>query len=274
MSSISRKRKKSDFDFTAWVEGASYGLSSGPDGLAIRKALDGSARIIMPDKDSWIDFYKIDRESADEMMRDFNNDAHYAEYGGTNRPPAMMGHKTPRDQAFFYRGSKPTVTYRFGNKTFRGSTKLPSKLTRFWDDMEDNYGDLHFGVMNRYLGNRDSISSHADDEKEIVSGSAIPSLSLGETRTFVVEINKEWKGKITLPNNGRLNINLRHGDVLVMGGNFQHVYRHGVPKSEVENNNTRINVTLRQFNNEDKKRTDRGGSLFDRGSRSNPINID
>lgn len=254
---MSGKRKRSDFDFTAWVEGAPYGLSSGPDGLSIRKALDGSARIIMPDKDSWMDFYRIDSETADEMLAEFDDDAHYAEYGGINRPSVMMGYKTPRDQAFFYKGSRSTATYRFGNKTFKGSTKLPSRLTRFWGDMEDNYGDLHFGVMNRYLNNKDSISAHADDEKEIVSGSAIPSLSLGETRTFVVEPNTEWKSKLTLPNNGKLNINLRHGDVIVMGGNFQRVYKHGVPKSKVENDNTRINVTLRQFVGEDKKRPDK-----------------
>ena len=262
---MSKKRKQSDFDFTAWVEEAPYGLSSEPDGLAIRKALDGSARIFMPDKESWMDFYTIPVETADEMFEEFDDDAHFAEYGGTNRPKFMM-HKTPRDQAFFYRGSKSAATYRFGSKTYKSSSNLPSRLTRFWENMEENYGDLHFGVMNRYLNNNDSISAHADDEKEIVSGSAIPSLSLGETRTFVVEPNAEWKKKITLPNNGKLNINLRHGDVIVMGGNFQRVYKHSVPKSKEENNNTRINVTLRQFTDEPRKSS--------QGTRSNPIDLD
>ena len=262
---MSRKRKTSGFDFTTWVEEAPYGRSDGPDGLTIRK-IKTVARIIMPDKDSWMDFYTIDRKTADEMFVEFDDDAHFSEYGGTNRPQVMFGHKTPRDQAFSYKGSKPTTTYSFGGKTFKGSSNLPPRLTRFWEDMEDNYGDLHFGVMNRYLSNRDSISAHADNEKEIVSGSAIPSLSLGETRTFVVEPNAEWKKKITLPNNGKLNINLRHGDVIVMGGNFQRVYKHSVPKSKEENNNTRINVTLRQFTDEPRKSS--------QGTRSNPIDLD
>ena len=259
------KRKRSDFDFTVWVQKAPYGLSEGPDGLDIRKALDGSARILMPDGESWMDFYTIEEKTADDMFAEFNDDAHFRKYGGENRPKFMQ-YPIPRDQAFFYTGSKSAATYRFGSKTFEGSRNLPSRLTRFWEDMEENYGDLHFGVMNRYLNNKDSISKHADDEKEIVSGSAIPSLSLGETRTFVVEPNKQWKKKgISLPNNGKLKINLRHGDVIVMGGNFQSVYEHSVPKSDEENNNRRINVTLRQFKDEPKK---------SKGTRNDPIELD
>lgn len=247
------KRKQSDFDFTTWVKEAPYGESSS-DGLTIRKALYG-ARITMPDKESWMDFYTSDRETADEMLGEFDDDTHFSEYGGTNRPQVMFGNKTPRDQAFFYKGSKSAATYRFGNKVFKGKTDLPERLSKFWEDMEDSYGDLHFGVMNRYLNNKDSISAHADDEKEIVSGSAIPSLSLGETRTFVVEPNAEWKKKkMDFPNNGKLKINLQHGDVIVMGGNFQRVYLHSIPKGKEENNNTRINVTLRQFKDETEKK--------------------
>jgi alkylated DNA repair dioxygenase AlkB len=109
--------------------------------------------------------------------------------------------------------------------------------------------------MNRYIDNMDSIRAHADNEQEIYSGSAIPSLSLGATRMFVVEPNKQYKGQISLPNKGKLNIHLRHGDVIVMGGNFQNVYEHSIPKNLDTSAPTgrRINVTIRKFKDELKK---------------------
>ncbi|NDE64125.1 MAG: hypothetical protein EB053_07230 [Chlamydiae bacterium] len=251
-----RKKTSNDFNFIQWVEEKDekgyYDPREveGPNGLKIKRALDGSARITMPDGGSWIDFFKIDTETADEYLREFDDDKHFEPYG---RPKVMFGNPTPRDQAFYYQGSN-LGEYKFSNKKFKGNKDLPRSLRKFWEDMEDNYGDLHFGVMNRYKDNRDSISAHADDEKEIVSGSAIPSLSLGATRMFVVEPNDKYKGKIILPNRGKLNIYLRHGDVLVMGGNFQSVYKHSVPKSDDGDVSKRINVTLRKFKEEPEKK--------------------
>ncbi len=246
-----KKRKKTtsvSFDFTQWVEGKDV---EGPDGLSIRRMKDGSATITMPDGGSWIDFFTIDKDTADDYLREFDDDEHFKAVG---RPRVMFGNPTPRDQAFYYQGSKVLGEYGFSGKTFKGSNQLPPSLQMFWGDMERGYGDLHFGVMNRYKGSRDSITAHADDETEIVSGSAIPSLSLGATRKFVVEPNDAYKGKINLPNRGKLNIYLRHGDVLVMGGNFQSVYRHSVPKSDDGDGSNRINVTLRKFKDEVEKK--------------------
>jgi alkylated DNA repair dioxygenase AlkB len=245
-----KKRKKTtsdSFNFIQWVEGKDV---EGPNGLGIRRMPDGSATITMPDGGSWIDFFKFDKVTADDILREFDDDKHYTAVGR----PKSFGNPTPRDQAFYYQGSKVLGEYGFSGRTFQGSNRLPPSLQMFWGDMERGYGDLHFGVVNRYKGSRDSISAHADDETEIVSGSAIPSLSLGATRMFVVEPNDAYKGKIILPNKGKLNIYLRHGDVLVMGGNFQSVYKHSVPKEKSDDVGKRINVTLRKFKGEAEKK--------------------
>jgi alkylated DNA repair dioxygenase AlkB len=251
-----KKAKDDEFDVIKWVEekdekGYKIPWEDGPNGLKIRRALNG-ARIIMPDGGSWIDFYQIDKETADEYLYEFDNDTHYVEVG---RPTVFGRNKTPRDQAFYYQGSKPDQVYKFSGRKFKGNKVLPAGLSKFWTEMEDSYGDFHFAVMNRYMNNMDSIRAHADNEQEIYSGSAIPSLSLGATRMFVVEPNKQYKGQISLPNKGKLNIHLRHGDVIVMGGNFQNVYEHSIPKNLDASAPTgrRINVTIRKFKDELKK---------------------
>jgi alkylated DNA repair dioxygenase AlkB len=251
------KAKDDEFDVIKWAEekdekGYKIPFENGPNGLKIRRTLNG-ARIIMPDGESWIDFHQIDQKTADEYLYEFDNDTHYAAVG---RPLVFGKNKTPRDQAFYYQGSKPDQIYRFSGRKFKGNNVLPPGLSKFWTEMEDSYGDLHFAVMNRYMNNMDSISAHADDEEEIYSGSAIPSLSLGATRMFVVEPNEQYKGRITLPNKGKLNIHLRHGDVIVMGGNFQKVYKHSIPKNLNAGapSGKRINVTIRKFKDELKKK--------------------
>lgn len=99
------------------------------------------------------------------------------------------------------------------------------------------YGTYEQTLVNWYLDGNDSISMHADDEKGIKANSPIISVSLGDTRTFIIE-NKESKSKIKLP--------LVSGTVLVMGGKFQEEYLHGIPKEK--NKERRVNLTFRQMN--------------------------
>jgi len=47
-----------------------------------------------------------------------------------------------------------------------------------------------------------------------------------------------------------INIELFHGLIIMMGGYFQHEYRHGILKTNYNNNNTknsRLGITFRQF---------------------------
>jgi alkylated DNA repair dioxygenase AlkB len=201
-------------------------------------------RVTMPDGGSWMDYYQLDKKTADRMYEELSQDRHY----DPQRGPAMFGNRVPRDQSFYFRGKEGTNKYKFGTGPAHvGKTDIPPLVEAFWRKMAGSYHDFHFAVLNRYVNSKDSIPAHSDSEAEVVRGSAIVSLSLGATRTLVVRPKVNLKlQSLRLPNHvNRLNIALRHGDILVMGGNFQDVYTHEVPKGGPDE--ARVNLTLRQW---------------------------
>jgi alkylated DNA repair dioxygenase AlkB len=99
-------------------------------------------------------------------------------------------------------------------------------------------------LINYYKGGDEHIGFHSDDTRELVPGSHITSVSLGDDRTFVL------KPKSKTPT-GSLKVELRlsHGDLLIMGGNCQTTHVHSVPaeskKTPMRDHLKRINVTKR-----------------------------
>jgi alkylated DNA repair dioxygenase AlkB len=92
-------------------------------------------------------------------------------------------------------------------------------------------------LANLYRDGRDSMGCHADDEKELGINPTIASLSLGEERLFKLHHKKSKQ---------TLNINLQHGDLLVMGGTCQRYWMHSVPKTKAHKT-PRINLTFRKI---------------------------
>lgn len=92
-------------------------------------------------------------------------------------------------------------------------------------------------LANLYRNGNDSMGWHADKEKGLGNNPAIASLSLGEQRLFKLRHNKTGK---------TIDINLAHGDLLLMSGALQHHWRHCVPKTK-QQKKTRINLTFRKI---------------------------
>ena len=92
-------------------------------------------------------------------------------------------------------------------------------------------------LANLYRHGNDSMGWHADKEKELGKNPAVASLSLGEQRLFKIRHNKS--GEI-------INIDLQHGDLLLMSGALQHHWRHCLPKTKREKK-PRINLTFRKI---------------------------
>jgi alkylated DNA repair dioxygenase AlkB len=90
-------------------------------------------------------------------------------------------------------------------------------------------------LLNLYRDGRDSIGFHADDEPELGTNPVIGSISLGSERKFVLKHPASGE---------RLDFNLPHGSLLVMGGASQHHWRHGLPKTR-KPVGPRINLTFR-----------------------------
>ncbi|MDD4914147.1 MAG: alpha-ketoglutarate-dependent dioxygenase AlkB [Methylococcales bacterium] len=89
-------------------------------------------------------------------------------------------------------------------------------------------------LANLYRDGQDSMGCHADDEKELGPNPVIASLSFGESRLL----------RFRHEQGDRLDMELAHGDLLIMAGALQHHWRHEVPKTR-KNKQARINLTFR-----------------------------
>jgi alkylated DNA repair dioxygenase AlkB len=91
-------------------------------------------------------------------------------------------------------------------------------------------------LMNWYRNGQDSMSWHADDERELGLNPVIASVNFGATRRFLMRNKADTTQKITIP--------LKNGTLLVMKGTTQHHWHHAVPK-EPKIQKSRFNLTFR-----------------------------
>jgi len=94
-------------------------------------------------------------------------------------------------------------------------------------------------LLNLYRNHRDSMGMHSDDEPELGEAPVIASLSLGEERTlrFAHRTDKSVPAfKLPLPG----------GSLLVMSGQTQRYWKHGVAKLS-KPCGPRINLTFRKI---------------------------
>lgn len=97
--------------------------------------------------------------------------------------------------------------------------------------------DFNSVLANLYRNGRDSMGCHADDEKELGPNPLIASLSFGDSRLL----------RFRHPASGyKLDLELGHGDLLIMAGELQHHWRHELPKTRLPKQ-PRINLTFRQI---------------------------
>ncbi len=91
-------------------------------------------------------------------------------------------------------------------------------------------------LLNYYRSGADSIGYHCDNERDLVEGSIIATLSLGGRRTFHLK-PKDGSSKPK-------KIVLDPGSLLLMYGECQKLWLHGIPK-EPDMNEPRISLTFR-----------------------------
>ena len=94
-------------------------------------------------------------------------------------------------------------------------------------------------LLNYYRDHRDSMGFHADDEPELGVCPSIASLSLGEERTFVMKHRSR-------DDISDLRIGLTSGSLLLMRGETQSNWKHGIPKT-AKPLGPRVNLTFRQI---------------------------
>ncbi|MCX2978305.1 alpha-ketoglutarate-dependent dioxygenase AlkB family protein [Candidatus Marimicrobium litorale] len=94
-------------------------------------------------------------------------------------------------------------------------------------------------LLNYYRDHRDSMGFHADDEPELGACPSIASLSLGAERTFVMKHRSR-------EDVGDLRVRLTSGSLLLMRGETQSNWKHGIPKT-TKPLGPRVNLTFRQI---------------------------
>lgn len=138
----------------------------------------------------------------------------------------------------------PRLTAWYGDSdkpyTFSGITLNPSPWTEELKEIKkriEPVADVNFNsvLLNLYRGGHDSISWHTDAEKELGRNPVIASVNFGETRVFQLR---------HVQTKERIDIELSHGSLLVMGGELQHYWQHQIPKTR-EKVGERINLTFR-----------------------------
>jgi len=94
-------------------------------------------------------------------------------------------------------------------------------------------------LINYYRNQNDSMGMHSDDEPELGTNPVIASLSVGDPRIFILKhrVRKDLK---------TIRIKLNSASLLVMQGNTQENWRHGIPK-ERRPCGPRVNLTFRQI---------------------------
>ncbi len=98
--------------------------------------------------------------------------------------------------------------------------------------------DFNSVLVNCYRSGQDSMGWHRDNEPELGPHPIIVSVSLGETRKFLMQHVKNRQA--------RWETMLQHGSALVMLASTQRWWKHAVPKTKVYNG-VRLNLTFRQI---------------------------
>lgn len=122
--------------------------------------------------------------------------------------------------------------------------ELPNIFQPFYSYMKDIDAKNNQVVINWYDNKNDYIPYHSDCEAHMVENHTISLINLNakdSCRLFKFQSKNQNE---TLYE--EVNVVLRHGIVITMGGDLQSKYRHGVPACD-ENVSPRISMSFRQF---------------------------
>ena len=114
-------------------------------------------------------------------------------------------------------------------------TDLLREIRRRVQDCTD--AEFNAVFLNLYRDHNDSMGFHSDDERELGKNPLIASVTFGATRIFLMK----HKIRKDLP---LVKIPLEAGSVLLMRGQTQHFWKHGINKQS-EPCGPRVNLTFR-----------------------------
>ena len=110
--------------------------------------------------------------------------------------------------------------------------------------IDDNKEELSFNscLINYYKTGKNSVGLHSDEYSHLAENNSVITISFGTSRYFTI-VNKKDKDE-------KYNILLDSGDVVIMTGDIQERYKHGV--LPCNNKDSRISLTFRSLDNKRK----------------------
>ncbi len=128
--------------------------------------------------------------------------------------------------------------YRYSGLSLSAQPFPPPLLTLKTQCEQAAQAPFNSVLANLYRDGQDSMGWHQANEPELGSNPVIASLSLGESRRFLLRHHKDHALQVECE--------LNHGDLLIMAGNTQHFWQHAIPKTR-QTKQTRINLTFRNI---------------------------
>ena len=121
---------------------------------------------------------------------------------------------------------------------------FPPEILKIKEMIELKYGvQFNSCLVGKFEDPGDKIGYHSDCSENMGDNPFVASLSFGKSRKFKMKNNKH-KNK----NDEQLEIDLGHGDLVMMGHNANVNYLHSVSKDpECSVDNCRINLTFRNY---------------------------
>ena len=195
------------------------------------EALHNNTPLVPDMPDATLKYYPnfINPETATQLMAKFKQQIQWRQeqisiYGTT--------HNMPRLQAWY--GDENTH-YQYSNLTLQPLAWHQDLLTLKQQCENASNQQFNSVLANLYRNGEDSMGRHSDDEPELGTQPVIASLSFGEQR------NLDFYHKITKQ---KVRIPLEHGSLLIMSGNTQTHWQHGIAKTK-KSLEARINLTYR-----------------------------
>jgi alkylated DNA repair dioxygenase AlkB len=142
--------------------------------------------------------------------------------------------KSPRLAAWY---GDPAATY-----TYSGLVNEPLPWTPVLSELKkkvEHHCNQPFNsvLLNYYRDGNDAMGWHADNEPELGPAPTIVSLSLGQSRRFLLKHKRNKNIPTT-------KIDLEHGSLLIMSGNTQRNWKHSISRTK-RSVKERVNLTFR-----------------------------
>jgi len=140
-----------------------------------------------------------------------------------------------RDIGFF---SNDSIGYKY-SKSLMASKPLTYHIECLLKEINIQFNAEFNGILvNKYKNGQDYISAHSDDESDL-DNSGVISISYGSSR--ILRIRDKKTKKILY------NEDLESGTIIQMGGDFQKIYTHEIPK-QTKIKEVRYSFTFRKHN--------------------------